>query len=195
MTTNANDIVRGVLGYEYVTGGTPMSNVWHWKDTGGGGITDADFINEFGALMEAILLPMLPQQGSQFDFVNITVQNLTQGLLIATLPWPTFVSGTAVSAVDTAQTAALLRLLTVKPRTQGRVFIPGIAEGAIQNSIFDMNTLVAAAAIGTALLAPQTVGLGELTYTVFNQILLTDNLPTSLFVGNAVRGLTRRKRA
>ena len=195
MSTNANDIIRSVLGYTYTAGGKPMSNVLHWRDTGGGGITDADFIGGFGAAIEAMMVTLLPQQGSAWKYINITLQNLTQNLLIATLVWPTFTEGTAVSAIDTAQTSLLLRMLTAKPRVQGRVNIGGIAEGGIISSAFSTLALLAGSVFGIALLIPISLGTGEITYTVFDQVFKTDNLPTSSFVGNTTRGLNRRKLA
>jgi len=195
VATAVGDIIRAVLGYTYTGGGKPLSNVWHFKDTGGGGIEDADFINDFGLVAEAILVDAPPQEGPGFRYINIQLQNLTQDLIIATLVWPTFDIGGAATQSDASQVAALLRMITPKPGVQGRMFIPAMAEGSIGNSVFSASVLTMMANIGTALLAPQVIGTGEITYTVFNQVLLTDTFPTSVGFGSTTRSLTRRKLA
>jgi len=195
MPTVTNDVIRAILGFTYNVGGRPMSNVFHFADTGPGGILDSDFINTFGAIAENIYAPIANEQSNQLFFINIALQNLTQALIIGTIPWPTFTTGSIAGPIDVAQMAGLIRMITPKPRIQGRVFAPGFPESGVANSAFQTSVQVAMADLGVNLLAPRALGTSEITYCVFNQVLKTFTLPTSTAFGISTRGLNRRKLA
>ena len=195
MATAPNDVIRAVLGFTYTQGGKPLSNVFHFADTGGGGILDVDFINGFGLIIEAIYAPIKARQSQKLFFINIQVQNVTQALIIGTLVWPTFVAGDEIGTPDVSQAAGLVRMITPKPRVQGRVYVPGWPESAIGEGAFLTPDRQAMADLGVNLLAPRALGVGELTYCVFNQVFKTFTLPTSAAFGVNTRGLNRRKLA
>ncbi len=195
MATNADDVIRVIAGYAYVAGGKPMSNVFHFADTGGGGILDVDFVNGIGTIMEAILQEIHDIQSLAFRYVNIQVQNLTQNLIIGTFPWPTFGAGAGSALNNPSQVCGLVRMITARPRVQGRVFIAGTTESTTGDSAYTGAVQTAMADLGVNLLAPRALGIGELTYCVFNQVLKTFLLPNSTAFGISTRGLNRRKLA
>ncbi len=195
MPTATDDVIRMILGGTYNVGGKPMSNVFHFADTGAGGISDASFISNMGTILENIYGDVASQMSDKYIFTNIAMQNLTQALIIGTIPWPTFTTGSTVSPIDVAQMCGLVRMITPKPRVQGRIYLPGFPEASVANSALNNDVQVAMADLGVNLLAPRALGGSELTYCVYNQILKTFVLPTSTAFGVSTRGLNRRKLA
>lgn len=194
MTTNPNDVIRATAGYSYNVGGQLMSNVLHFADTGGGGITDADLLTEMGLMLELIFNAVHTLQSVGLQYTEYSVQNVTQGVIIGTLPWPTFTSGLGAGALDISQCVALLRMPTPASQVQGRVNLPGLTEDQILGSVIDAAFIAAALTVGGQLLLPFTVIGGQLTYIVYNQVLFTFNIPNSTAIGSSTRILGRRRK-
>lgn len=193
MSTAPNDVIRVVCGFSYTAGGRPMSNVLHVVDTGGGGIPDPDLLTGVGLFIEIVYGLLATVQPPTLKYTTYSVQNVTQKLIIGTLPWPTLVAGTGVGNLDASQVACLLRLPTATSQIQGRLYACGLAEGDISSSLFDASVLAAVAAIGANLLIGYTIAPSVITYAVFNQVLKTFKFPVSSAVGVATRALGRRK--
>lgn len=193
MATAANDVIRMIAGYAYGIGGKPLSNVFHMADTGGGGITDANLLSAAGSILENILGGIVAVQSDTHQYVDIQVQNLTQNLIIGTIPWPAFTVGSLAEPVNPAQVTALVQMVTPTPRVQGRVYVTGLSEFDVADSAWSVPVLNALAQLGVELLTPRVVAPSELTYCVFNQVLKTFTLPTSTALRTNNRGLNRRK--
>lgn len=193
MPTNPNDVIRVVCGYTYLTGGTPQSNVLHFVDTGGGGISDAALITGVGAAIELVFGLIRTSQSNKLFYTTYSIQNLTQGLLVGTQPWPTFLNGGSANVLNASQVVGLLRMPTAKPGVQGRVNCVGIPEADVTDSILSAGMLAAIASIGANLLIGFTIAPSVITYTVFNQAFSTFNFPVSAVVGTATRILGRRR--
>lgn len=193
MPTVTNDVIRIVAGYTYTSGGSPMSNVLHFVDTGSGSISDADLLTSAGLILEIIFADLHALAAIGLKYTEYSVQNLTQDVIIGAASWPTFVAGLAPGGIASSQVSLLLRMPTSKPKVQGRVFIPGNSEDEISSSVFDATTLAAGLTAGVFLLSNFLIAPSQITYTVFNQFLKTFNFPNSTVVGNQTRALTRRR--
>lgn len=193
MPTNNNDVIRVVAGFTYTTGGDPQSNVLHFADTGGGGISDADLLDDFGPILEVIYGLVRTSMGTAFKFIEYSVFNVTQNLVIGTLPWPTFTEGGDPGALDIAQATALLVLPTQVSQVQGRVYVGGIPESEIANSALSAGFVAGVASMGANLLIGTIIAPSLVEYVVYNRTLLTFNLPVSAAVIGNARALGRRK--
>lgn len=193
MTTVAGDIIRVVAGYAYGVAGRPMSNVLHLRDTGPGGIPDPSLLVALGVYLELVFVPYLPLQSDDVSFTEYSVQNVTQGTIIGTQPWPTFTVGGAVTLIASSQIVGLLRMPTAKSKVQGRLNMVGLAETNINEGVIGGTVVAAILSVGANLLLPFVIGPSDVTYVVFNQEFSTFNFPVSAALGAAVRTLGRRK--
>lgn len=195
MTTANNDIIRLTANYTYLTGGRPISNVLHFVDNGGGGIIDSLLLSQMGIILEGIFGPLAPEQGVGLFYTTYDVFNVTQGLIIGTLPWPTLVQGGTGGDLSAATVVALLRMVTPKSRVQGRVNLVGVPEAKLADSTMTGLFVTAALLVGAQLLNSFPVGPSFLQYTVFNQEFKTFTMPVSVALGSSSRSLGRRRLA
>lgn len=193
MATVTGDIIRVVCGYSYGTGGRPMSNVLHYQDVGAGGVPDAELLTDMGVIVEGVFGGIVAQQALELKYTTYTVQNVTQGTLIGTAPWPTLVAGGGPPLIDVSQTVSLLRTVTTKSRVWGRLNLAGLPEASILDSLPNAAWNAAALVTGAVLLTTPVVGTLTARYVVYNRVLLTSTFPSSIALGLAVRSLGKRK--
>lgn len=191
--TAPNDIIRMTANYTYLSAGRPISNVLHFVDNGGGGILDALLLTQSGIILEGIFGPLAPQQSNALFFTTYDVFNVTQSIIIGTLPWPTLTSGGIAGQLSASTVVGLLRMITPKSRVMGRVNLVGLSETILGSSTITGPYIAAALVVGANMLAAFPVGPSFLQYCVYNQEFGAFNLPTSVAIGASSRSQGRRK--
>lgn len=192
MATVANDIIRVTCNYTYQSGGRPLSNVLHFADVGAGGIIDSLLLTQMGVIIEGKLGPLAAQQSVELFFTTYDVFNVTQGLIIGTLPWPTLVQGAIANQASAPTVVGLLRMITNKSKVQGRVNLVGVAENIISSGVLTGPFVTAALVTGANLLLANPVGPSSMQYVVYNQALATFTVPVATALGTASRSIGRR---
>lgn len=124
MTTNVGDIIRVAPRMTSSNSGD-LVNVYHFKLTGPGSLSDADMIDDMCDLMDAMYDVLDTSITDEISFSDINVFNVTQDTPHGPQDWPTLTAGSNQAVPLPSQTAAFIQTPTGLSRSWGRKFLGG----------------------------------------------------------------------
>lgn len=201
MALEIDDIVRIAL-----TGtgaqATIWQNVWHYKMTAGAGVDEAAFLTAVAANVDTTFLNIDQLLSDEYSFDQIEGWKYN----FSTSKWNgigtnNFADKVGLSASDPVAhgVAAVGRFVTQVARRQGRTFLPGLIEGAIDDGLLDATTLAAFALYMADFTNNVLAGGGTFKLCTFNTDAQSIYFETSaVYVGpeiiSAIPGYQRRRK-
>lgn len=189
---NPSDIVRATAEFSYETAGQVLVNVLHFQALTQSSTDDDEITDDLGVVMQQAYADLQANQSIILKYTQLTFQNLTQDIKLGRGPWPSFTQGSDAGQITSPQVAALLLMQTVKPRVQGRLYVPGIPEADVVNGILDAGWVTALLDTAATLLADIVVTFAVYKYVVYNVEFGTFNVPFGAGAVNPTRTQRRR---
>lgn len=165
MTVNLNDVLRVTA--KMSQAGSDIQNVYHWKAKGTGSDTDLNVMNAIALRLDISYTTIDGLLTTGLTYDQIDFFNMTQDVVMGTLDWPVLVAGSLVAEALPLQTSALLLFGTLIPKSQGRKFLPPMAEIASGNA-GDLDAATTTACINFIAAILSTVIVGTLQFDAGN---------------------------
>ena len=192
MTVVQNDVLRVTA--EMSFGTNSIQNVFHFRSSNVGGISDAKALTDLALALESFYGFIDGNMSTTLTFDQVRVQNVTQNKLLGVTPWPTLVAGLAATLALPLPVAASVTFNTTKPQTRGGTYFGGFTEASNTTGGTISATLLANLASSAAdMLIEQVAGVDSYRLVVFNRVLSTFVLPVGAIV-HAVWRTQRRRR-
>jgi len=189
---NVNDIVRVACRQTYDTGGQDVINVIHMECRVQTAVTDDDVRDNVGEVIEIIFDPIRLLASNTLKYTVLEMKNITQDILMGTIPWPTFVQGAVAAPIVSPQVVALSIMKTFKSRVAGRRNWSGVPENVVTDGILNAAWLTAMGVAQTNLLTDLIGALSVYAYIVFNREFETFNVPNGSLSLTPTRTQRRR---
>jgi hypothetical protein len=125
-----NDIIRATVVSTFLN--QEIINVFHWKVLATSAASDLVFAQELEAYMESVLNDSLAQLSDEYSWLEIRFQNLTQDVVMPTVPWVGSADGTDISDPLPPQCAANVYWPTTRPRTRATKYFAGYTINALE---------------------------------------------------------------
>ena len=192
MTVVQNDVLRVTA--EMTFNGHDLQNVYHFRSTNVGGISDAKALSDGADIMEDVYQKLDASMSTGVAFDQVRVQNVTQGVLLGTAPWPLLVAGAQAADLLPEVVAALITYGTTISRVRGGTYYGGFTEtsndagGTVNTSLVTSLTTLAA-----ELLGEYVFGADSYRMVVFNAVLGSFNVPVSALIHALWRTQRRRR--
>jgi len=129
MPCNQSDILRIAARLNYVGIGD-FVNVYHYRLTTAGFVTDAMVVDDLAEIMDALYATISPSISDYANFVDVNIFNVTQDRPLGSTAWPTMTSGEASGDVLPSQVAAFVRATTGYSRNWARKFLGPFLEAS-----------------------------------------------------------------
>jgi len=192
MAVAQNDVLRVTA--EMSQGVDALQNVYHIQSDNVASVSDAQALLDMGLIMDGLynLVDASMHDGVSFD--SVRVQNVTQGVLMGSTPFPVLTVGLDTNDPLPFQAAALITYPTATPKTRGGTYFGGFTEansdtaGAISSAL--QTVLVA---VGVKILTQQNVAGNLYTFVLVNRLLGTV-IPYVSAIVHAVWRTQRRRR-
>ncbi len=152
--------------------GQDVINVFNFKVAVNGALDDADFMTRLAALLDANYGLINEDVANDLIYVVIDGQNITQDVLLPTVPWPVLVNGADLAEILPRQVAAQVFFKTTRPRTRASKFMGGYTEDS-NSSVGGLNALPIGRLqlFGDGLVASLTDGTIDVDYGAYNAFL------------------------
>lgn len=199
MTVDAGTPLRVAAKLRYDIGGQVLINVMHFKLVTPATLADALVLADIGEVIEVFYNTVLTRINDSVIFEDYTVTDVDRDVILGTDTWPTLTTGSGVDDALPPQNAALVLARTVKPRKQGRVYLPGFVESAASGSAWIPAAVTSLANFAAEMLAGQVVTNGSYAYQVYTRaddgppiVIAALDDPTTAAVISYVRTQRRR---
>ncbi len=194
MTVNNLDVLSVAAQFSYLFAGDQQINTYHYELNTGGPMSDALAVVDMGLILEKIYTHVLSSQATTYKYVDFTVTNITQALLLGTFPWPTLTQGVGTGVLASSQVCALIFGRTAVPRVQIRKYFGGMQEEDIQDSTMIAAALTRYQNAGIEIIAQQGVASGTWDPIAYNTALDRRTKAVSSAVSLSTRTQRRRTR-
>jgi len=194
MTVNNLDVLLVAAQFSYLAAGDQQINTYHYELNTGGPMTDALAVTDMGLILEKIYTHVLASQAIEYAYVDLTITNITQNLLLGTFPWPTLTVGTGSGALNSSQVAVLLFGRTAVPRVQLRKYFGGGQEEDVTDSLINAVALTRYQNAAIEMIAQQGSATGTWDPIAYNTVLDRRTKPVSSAVSLSMRTQRRRTR-
>lgn len=187
------DIIRAVAKFQF-SGGDIFTNTFHFEVFSEGWNNDLQFMTELAVFMDAQYTLVNTRVSSALTYVDLDGQNLTQDILMPSVPWPVLVNGGSASEPLPTQTTARPFFRTLRPKTRASIcYIPFDELSSTAGGV-----IVAAAAANLASWATPFISVialvsGSITYGAYNRPLDRFTPVTSFVVPTRLRTIRRRR--
>lgn len=171
-----------------------VQNTMHWRQETPGALTDAQVLTDLSTVLDALYTGINLDVSDIQDYVEISVKNVTQNLLLGSIAWPTLVTGGSATDPVAFQVVALLLMKSAVPRVFGRLNLGVFAENDLGGSNWQGTVVTNVLALGAFLLLPFVQVSATWRYVIFNRVLSTVTLPNSTGMTIAARTQRRRSR-
>lgn len=101
-------------------------NVWRFFKSAGASADEADVLDDLAAVLETFYNVVKAILSARTVFRDITGRNVTQGVLLGTIGWPTLTVGTGDANDEVPGVAGLVSFPSPYPRVGGRKYIGGL---------------------------------------------------------------------
>lgn len=174
MTVNPLDVLRVSARQTYNNSINDIVGVYHYRSEGPAE-TEATTLLNLAVVIEALYIAINARVGAGVVYEEVTVQNITQDVVLGNTPWPTLTFGILAAQQLPSPVAALVVGVTGVPQVQGRKYLGGFTEDDQNVSIVSGTLLTALANFGVQYIAQKVVG--GVTYTPFvRQVALPNAL-------------------
>lgn len=192
MAVNDGDVLRIAAGFTYLAGGDEQVNTYFFELLSGGPMLDANALIDAGEMMERLYTHVLATQPITLKYNTLAVKNVTQDLLLGTIPWPTLIQGTGTGVAVSSQVAQLIFGRTSVPRVQMRKYVVGLQEEDVSNSLLTGAQITALTNMALELVAFQFPTNGNWVPIAYNAVLDRRTRPVSAGVSLSTRTQRRR---
>lgn len=187
----SGDVVRIVAQMTHNAGSDILQNVYHAQYSGPT-TTELNFHQQMDDWLEDAYDNLLAQLPDDVEFDTITTFNVTQGRPMYTLAWPTLTAGNNLGDYLPAQIAPLAKFTTFAPKSQGRKYLPFLAETASTGGILEAAALAAVSAFASHLITGFSVDFGTAVLGNWNPTLARFAEWVGAIVDEVVRTQRRR---
>jgi len=193
MAVNSGDIIEVSARGEF-DGTEDVVNVYQFKLTSAGPITDTEAVSDLLDLLDDLYVLWVPKQTTNYIYRDVRFANQTQSTLMGTFPWGAVTAGTNVGESLPPGNAAVLNLGTAIPRVILRKFIGGITKALIDaDGTWDASIVTAMLNMAAILLAQWTGSYGTWEYGFFSPKTLQWETPVAATATDIVGYQRRRK--
>jgi hypothetical protein len=192
MTVQPTDIIRASA--KMVILGQLQENVYHYRYSPTGfAMDDSEAVSTLLNGLEGFYGEISDLQSEDLAYASVDFFNVSQASPMGEYPWPTLEAGALTDFVLALQLAAVLRFPTSVTRTQGRKFIGGMCESAVDSYGY-IETVVLASLGLIAATMWESIGTGSNVYApgVYNYTLDRFTRYGSATV-NTIMGTQRRR--
>lgn len=166
----------------------------HWRQETPGALTDAQVLADLSIVLDALWTGINAHIVDIQDYIDISIKNVTQNLLLGSVAWPTLVSGGSTADPVSFQTVALLLMKTAAPRVVGRLNLGVFRDNGLVGSNWISTVITDVLILGGFLLLPFVQINATWRYVVFNREFATLTIPNSTGITVAARTQRRRSR-
>lgn len=192
MTVLQNDVLRVTA--EMTVNSHDLQNVYHFRSTNVGGVSDAKALDDMAETMEDMYQKIDTLLTDTLTFDAVRVQNVTQGTLLGSADWPLLVAGTLATSLLPEAAAALITYGTVFSRVRGGTYYGGFTETEnATGGTLTAATVTQLVALAAELLGEYVYGADSYRYIVYNTILKTFAVPVSAAIQTRWRTQRRRR--
>jgi hypothetical protein len=157
MPVKPNDVIKVIA--KFTQAGQVLLNVYELFHTGVDDLLDNIVFAAAGTWLEDIYDGLVATQTSELSYDTYQVINETQEYQLGEDDWPSLTVGSSAGEASPLQVAYLMRFPTNYLGSQGRKFIPGCNESALEdNGIVGTSTLANLATAAATIAAGFDVG-------------------------------------
>ena len=192
MTVLQNDVLRVTA--EMTVNGHDLQNVFHFRSTNVGGVSDAKALDDAANILEDMYQKLDTFMSALVTFDQVRVQNVTQAVLLGAAAWPLLTAGTLTSHLLPEAASALITYVTNKSRVRGGTFFGGFTESEnVDGGGVASGLMTPLGTLATELLGEYVFGADSYRYIVYNSVAKTFVVPISAIVHSVWRTQRRRR--
>lgn len=192
MTIAINDVIR-IQARMLRNGVDAVQNVYHVHHDSGAPVTDATWVSDVSALIDAEMFTLRTQFATNITSLDLLFFNITQDVTLPDGAWATFVAGTAAGDANPPQVSAMVFWRTAAARVIGRKFLPPFVEINQSDGNWTVGALTALAVFAVNLIGSIVISQGNISFGVFNAVTATFNAYATALVPIDARTQRRRR--
>ena len=192
MTINVNDIIR--IQSRLLRNGTDaVQNVWHVRHESGAAPDDAIWVGQVASLIDLEFDAYKAGMATNITALDMLFFNVTQDRTLPDGAWVLFSAGTSPAEPESPQVSAEVYWRTLASRVVGRKFLPPPTEDNQNDGVFTAGLLALLATFALNFVGLRTIGLGQVSFGTFNELLTIYNAFQTAFVPIDARTQRRRR--
>ena len=192
MSIQINDVIR-IQARMLRNGVDAVQNVYHVLHESGAPVTDATWVANVAALIDAEMFTIDGEIGTNITALDLLFFNITQDVTLPDGAWATFAGGTNAGEPNAPQVSAEVFWRTGAARVIGRKFLPPMTEGNIDDGVWSAGMLAVLATFAANFIGSIIISQGNIRFGVFNAITATFNAYATAFVPVDARTQRRRR--
>ena len=192
MSIQIGDVVR-IQSRLLRNGVDAVQNVWHVAHESGAPVTDATWVSDVSALIDAEFQLLVAAFSTNITSLDLLFFNVTQDVTLPDGAWATFSGGSGILEALPPQTSPMVYWRTAAARVIGRKFLPPMIETQSNDGIIPAGTLAILATFAANFLGSIIISQGNIQFGVFNAITSTFNPYATALVPTELRTQRRRR--
>lgn len=192
MSIQINDVIR-IQARMLRNGTDAVQNVYHVLHETGSPVTDATWVANVSALIDAEMFAMRTAIAANITSLDLLFFNVTQDVTLPDGAWATFTGGTSAGEANPPQVSAEIFWRTGAARVIGRKFLPPMTEPDCIDGKWGAPLLALLATFAANLIGSIITSQGNVLFGTLNAISATFNAYASGFVPIDSRTQRRRR--
>lgn len=192
MSIQIGDVIR-IQARMLRNGTDAVQNVYHVEHDTGSPVTDADWVDDVSALIDAEMFDLKGKIALNITSLDLLFFNVTQDVTLPDGSWDTFTVGADTEDPNPPQVSAEVFWRTGAARVIGRKFLPPMGEASQDDGVWTSSLLALLVTFAANFIGSIIISQGNVIFGVFNATTATFNAYASGFAPIDSRTQRRRR--